>query len=247
MKGDIPMTDTEALQKVQKAIIKYLTIAVKALPELEDLPELKISTNLKGRCGGMYIYGPDYHEIKINRVLLEENEEYILGQTVPHEVSHFIVHFLYGDSRDCITGRRKIKPHGIQWKGIMNVLGKKAHRCHNMDTSNLISTTNKIKYKCGCRSHYLTHKRHIKICNTNYMCTCNICGDILVCSETNIKPKNNKIPSTSDFFKGQMVKFKGTKNRIFKGEIVKINKKTLTIYAYEDCRKWRVPTVYIIK
>ena len=96
-------------------------------------------------------------ELNFNMVLLNENVEHFVKQTVAHEVAHLIDHQVFDMNapRFDIYGRRKKRaPHGANWKRCMFVLGVPADRCHNMDVSNAKVTRRKsakFQYKCsGC-------------------------------------------------------------------------------------------------
>ena len=96
-------------------------------------------------------------ELNFNMVLLNENVEHFVHQTVAHEVAHLVDHQVNGsltrrfDSR----GRRvKRQPHGPNWKRVMIALGVSPDRCHEMDTTNARVTRRKTEtfdYHCsGC-------------------------------------------------------------------------------------------------
>jgi SprT protein len=98
-------------------------------------------------------------ELNFNMVLLNENVEHFVKQTVAHEVAHLIDHqvFEMNAPRFDRNGRRKKRaPHGENWKRCMFVLGVPAERCHSMDTSNAAQKRRKSKkfqYKCtGCET-----------------------------------------------------------------------------------------------
>jgi len=95
-------------------------------------------------------------ELNFNMVLLNENVEHFVKQTVAHEVAHLIDHQVYDSHAvryDNIGRRKKRSPHGANWKRIMTVLGVPADRCHNMDVSNARVSRCKSEtfdYKCTC-------------------------------------------------------------------------------------------------
>jgi SprT protein len=97
-------------------------------------------------------------ELNFNEILLNENVEHFVKQTVAHEVAHLIDHAVFDSHavKFCsFTGKRKKRQsHGANWKRVMYVLGVPADRCHTYDVAN-----SKIKrrpsatfdYKCtGC-------------------------------------------------------------------------------------------------
>jgi len=98
-------------------------------------------------------------ELNFNMILLNENVEHFIAQTVPHEVAHLIDHQIYDSHApryDHIGRRKKRSVHGRTWKMIMTILGVPADRCHNMDVSNARAArrkTEKFDYKCtGCNT-----------------------------------------------------------------------------------------------
>lgn len=96
-------------------------------------------------------------QLNFNEILLNENLEHFVKQTVAHEVAHLIDHQVYDSHapRFDRNGRRKKRqPHGPNWKRVMAVLGVPADRCHDMDVSNARVTRRKTEtfdYHCsGC-------------------------------------------------------------------------------------------------
>ena len=96
-------------------------------------------------------------ELNFNMVLLNENLEHFVKQTVAHEVAHLIDHQVFDSHAprfDHLGRRKKRSPHGRNWKNIMLVLGVPADRCHEMDVSNARVSRRKsatFDYHCsGC-------------------------------------------------------------------------------------------------
>jgi len=91
--------------------------------------------------------------IKINLVLLKENWQDMIDDTIPHEVAHLVAYKIYGSF---------IKPHGTEWKSVMRNFGKNPIRCHKYNTSNsTLRTVAKIyTYECSCKTYNLTIIRH---------------------------------------------------------------------------------------
>lgn len=81
--------------------------------------------------------------ININPVLLNENIEYVVNQTVPHEVAHVVAYSVFGDA---------IRKHGVEWIRIMRLFGCKTNTCHDLDISTIVHFHNRKKYsiKCDC-------------------------------------------------------------------------------------------------
>lgn len=84
-------------------------------------------------------------EIDLNPVLLMENLDEMINDTVPHELAHLIDYQLHPENfasgritmtRSGRYRREKRSVHGPTWKNIMIVLGVDPSRTHNMDTTN---------------------------------------------------------------------------------------------------------------
>ena len=88
--------------------------------------------------------------IDINPVLLAENFEDMLADTVPHEMAHLITEVVYPHAHRRTYGQKR-RPHGAEWQSVMRVLGCNPSRTHNYDTTNA-RTREKTSYdyKCNC-------------------------------------------------------------------------------------------------
>ena len=86
----------------------------KTLFNLKD-DNLDIVFNLKGKAAGMYrVKRKLFHnkkEIRYNPYIFSKYFDDNFKTTIPHEVAHYI--------SDLIYGLRNIKPHGKEWKEIM--------------------------------------------------------------------------------------------------------------------------------
>lgn len=97
--------------------------------------------------------------IDINPVLLVENFDDMLNDTVPHELAHLITDTVYPEAHESgpmVRTRRgwkrgKRSVHGAEWQSVMRVLGVNPSRTHNYDTTNA-RTREKTSYdyKCNC-------------------------------------------------------------------------------------------------
>lgn len=72
--------------------------------------------------------------IQINWHFLLHNEEYVINQTLPHEIAHLVSWQLWG---------REGAGHGAKWIEVMVKLGLEPSRCHSM---NLKKLENEIEY-----------------------------------------------------------------------------------------------------
>lgn len=123
------------------------------------MPETRLRFNLKGKVAGTA--NSNKNEIRINYILLKENTEHFIKQTLGHEYAHLITDNLY--LSNLIS---KPTAHGHDWKKVMRQLKLRPDRCHNYDTTN--SSTKKQrrwKYTCGCidRPHMISTTIHNRI------------------------------------------------------------------------------------
>lgn len=136
-----------------------------------DLPCRDIRFDLRGKAAGMVVFprtGNPY--IRYNKLLLEQNGEAFLSQTLPHEVAHLVAYVLHG---------RSIRPHGKEWKAVMEFFGADAVRCHNFSLDNhSVKKLRRFTYACQCSRHQLTSIRHNRILKgQRYLCR--RCGEEL--------------------------------------------------------------------
>ncbi len=100
------------------------------------------------------------NELNFNMVLLNENLEHFVMQTVAHEIAHLVTGKVYPDTRggfDRFGKRTKRRSHGREWKSVMIMLGVNPDRCHTYDVTNAkVGAKRKtvtFDYKCsGCGS-----------------------------------------------------------------------------------------------
>jgi len=112
--------------------------------------------------------------LNFNMILLKENTEHFLNQTIPHECAHLFADELYGG------GCKKMRSHGIEWRSVMYKLGLNPDRCHTYDTSNAtVYQKEKFVYKCNCQHHVIGPTRHKK-CVRLSIYRCNKCKGALV-------------------------------------------------------------------
>lgn len=128
-------------------------------------PEIRF--DLRGKAAGMVVFKPLRKPlIRYNAVMLSENGQDFLHQTVPHEVAHLVARVLHGV---------KIRPHGREWQSIMSKFGAKPIRCHNFSTQGIPTRRMRyFPYRCSCRNHQLSAIRHRRtLSGVTYLCrTC---------------------------------------------------------------------------
>jgi len=120
------------------------------------MPPVAIRFDLRGCNAGMARFEPGKPpEIRYNATLLTDNPDDFLTQTVPHEVAHVVARALFGAN---------VRPHGIEWKGLMGWFGVEPTRCHDYDVSrSQIRRLQRFPYRCACRRHWLTSIRHNRV------------------------------------------------------------------------------------
>lgn len=143
---------------------------------------LEISFNLKGRAAGMYrvkhhkgrfFSGHQTREIRYNTYIFSKYFEDNFTTTIPHEVAHYI--------SDVVYGLKNIKPHGKEWKQIMQLFDADASVRANYDLAGIpVKKQTYFTYYCDCREHQLTSIRHNKIKKHRYQYLCNLCKQVLL-------------------------------------------------------------------
>ncbi len=164
-----PLT-AEQQQQVREHTQRYIKQAI----EYFDLKEktVEINFNIKGRTSGMYRVSQRFtrckREIRYNPYIFSKFFEDSYETTVPHEVAHFIT--------DIMFGLKNIKPHGKEWKAVMQVFGANATVTSNYDLTGIpVKKQSLFTYQCCCREHQLSSVRHNKIIKRRYQYYCNTC------------------------------------------------------------------------
>jgi len=108
------------------------------------------------------------NEIRLNPVLLLENQQAFIDEVVPHELAHILVWKHFG----------RVPPHGKEWKWMMEVvLGVSARRTHQFAVQSVRSNT--FPYTCPCQQHQLTVRRHNRVLRGETQYRCTRCGQQL--------------------------------------------------------------------
>lgn len=138
-----------------------LTLACQRLER--HYPEPKILWNQRGTAAGTA--WPDTNEIRLNPVLLMENQQAFIDEVVPHELAHLLVWQHFG----------RVAPHGKEWKWMMEtVLNVPARRTHRFAMDSLPRKT--FPYHCACQNHQLTVRRHNRVLRGEAEYRCVHCG-----------------------------------------------------------------------
>ena len=139
-------------------------------------PQPLINFDLIGKTAGMYRVKGKHIEIRYNPYIFAKYFEENLRETVAHEVAHYACDHLYR--------RGSIKPHGSEWRHIVQLLGGQPEVTCNYDLSDIPrKKVKRFRYSCKCATpHFLTSYRHNKILQGRCFYSCNKCGEKLMIS-----------------------------------------------------------------
>ncbi|HET9695193.1 MAG TPA: SprT-like domain-containing protein [Steroidobacteraceae bacterium] len=143
-----------------------------------EFPEVDY-TLFSGRRAAGLAFGNE-HRIALNEVLLRENPEQMLRDTVAHEFAHIVVWWRYLQQRRRGLDEASAPPpraHGAEWRTVMRyVFDVEPARCHRFDTSNTgARVQRRWEYRCGCQMHLVTTSKHRRAqSGAHYVCAaCN--------------------------------------------------------------------------
>jgi predicted SprT family Zn-dependent metalloprotease len=134
----------DRVEKVEKRVRELLDKASEIWPDkkakFEDAPTIRY--DIKNRFGGVAISGgKEDWTIRLNLILMYENEEDFLHNTVGHETAHLICRVVYGSTKKVTEGGKtvvkKVRSHGPEWRQVMIELGLKPAVYHTYDTSSI--------------------------------------------------------------------------------------------------------------
>lgn len=107
-------------------------------------------------------------EIRLNPVLLRENQHTFIDEVVPHELAHLLVYARFG----------RVAPHGREWRWMMEqILNVPPRRTHCFATTSVQGKT--YPYRCACQQHQLSVRRHHRAQRGTTTYRCRSCGEIL--------------------------------------------------------------------
>ncbi len=157
MPFSMPFSPNETLRlaqlqtAVEERVRELLAIAGHELKFSPPRPEIRF--DLRGQSAGQArLTGKGRGVLRFNPWLLLRHGEDFIGQTVPHEVAHWLIFCLY---------ERRARPHGAEWRKLMAMFEAEPKRCHEYDLADIPQrrVANHI-YHCGCQEHQLSAVRH---------------------------------------------------------------------------------------
>ncbi|MEQ4530187.1 MAG: SprT family zinc-dependent metalloprotease [Mixta sp.] len=129
-------------------------------------PEPKLVYQQRGTAAGTAWL--ESWEIRLNPVLLLENQQAFIEEVVPHELAHLLVWRHFG----------RVPPHGKEWKWMMEtILEVPARRTHQFEVASVRGKA--FPYRCRCQQHHLTVRRHNRVLRGETEYRCVHCGDRL--------------------------------------------------------------------
>ncbi|MDH5446881.1 MAG: SprT-like domain-containing protein [Gammaproteobacteria bacterium] len=142
----------------------------------QNFPFIPISFKLTGRAAGMYHVKNQQRFIRYNPYLFAKFFEDNLATTVPHEIAHYVADQLYGI--------KNIRPHGKEWKSIMQRFGVEANIHCQYDLQGIPQRKLKrFTYHCQCQEYEVTSRRHNMILRGQRLYYCPAC-------KTRLQPLN---------------------------------------------------------
>jgi SprT protein len=132
---------------------------------------LPVLFDLKGFMAGMYRIRPGRRMIRYNPYLFAKYPEDGFAVTIPHEVAHYVT--------DCVHGLHNIRPHGVEWQGLMREFGVDPDAAvrHHLDLSGIpVRKQRRHPYRCDCQTHALSTSRHHRVMRDVARYFCRRCG-----------------------------------------------------------------------
>ncbi|TGD71918.1 metallopeptidase (SprT family) [Mangrovimicrobium sediminis] len=149
----------EPIGELARREVRELTEACILRAERElgrKLPRPAVSFDLTGVSAGMFRVRDGRAEIRYNPWIFAKYWAENTGDTIPHEVAHFVVH--------ATRGRRRPQPHGPEWRRWMRVFGVEPSVTFDLDLSGIPRRSQRTHdYRCPCRRHSLSSTRHNRV------------------------------------------------------------------------------------
>lgn len=136
-----------------------------------QLKPIQVLFDIKGSAWGYYVRKHKQQLIRYNPWLFARHFTEGLNDTVPHEVAHYIVDMRY---------RRRCKPHGPEWREVMQFFGIEKPRAtaHYRLDGIPVRRQRRHVYYCDCQAHEISSTRHYRI-QRGIKYACRRCGSHL--------------------------------------------------------------------
>ena len=139
-----------------------------------EFPKVDWTLFSRRRAAGL-AFGNE-HRIALNEILLLENPEPMLRDTVAHEFAHIVVWWRYLQQKQTSHDETAVLPptaHGREWQTVMRyVFEVEPSRCHRFDTRNTgARVQRRWEYRCACQMHLITTSKHKRAqAGARYVC-----------------------------------------------------------------------------
>jgi len=168
----ITLEHTLSTQQQNQVIVKTDACIVQAAEYYGlRLKPIHVLFDISGSAWGYYVRNNKQQFIRYNPWLFAQYFTEGLNDTVPHEVAHYIVDVRY---------RRRCKPHGPEWREVMQFFGidkPRATARYSLDGIPVRRQRRHI-YHCGCQTHEISSTRHYRI-QRGIKYACRLCGGYL--------------------------------------------------------------------
>ena len=127
------MKSTRLPIALQQAVMRCMREKLQLANQKLDTtyPEPEINYQQRGTSAGTAYL--QYWQIRLNPVLLIENQQQFIDEVVPHELAHLLVYRRFG---------RAAAPHGKEWRWMMeSILGVPPRRTHPFTVTSVQSKT----------------------------------------------------------------------------------------------------------
>ena len=118
-------------EKVEARVRECLNIAEKQYGQKFEMPEIRY--DIKNTDGGTATF--QLWLIRLNLILMVENEEHFLKVTVAHEAAHLVARRVY-HAKLAAEGK-KMRPHGKEWKEVMALFQLEPKVTHSYDCTSI--------------------------------------------------------------------------------------------------------------
>lgn len=136
------------------------------------LQPVPVSFALSGRAAGMYRVQRGQREIRYNPYIFGKYFTDNLAMTIPHEVAHYATDVMYG--------LRNVRPHGAEWRTIMQLLGADPAVTCRYDLSGIpLRRQQRFRYRCACSTHAISTARHNRVSSGRARYFCKHCLTVL--------------------------------------------------------------------
>jgi SprT protein len=174
--GAMQAVNLEPIGEAQRRLVRQATDRFIAEGEAifsRRFERVPVLFDLRGTAAGMFKVIGRKRWIRYNPWIFAKHFEDNLADTVPHEVAHFIVHEVFG--------RRGVRPHGEEWRMLMEAFGAEPRATFHMDLEGVPQRRQRTHpYRCLCRDHAVSTTRHNRMVRGTGRYHCRYCDGKLV-------------------------------------------------------------------